>query len=180
MPDSVFTYRMPAGVPGEVSRLGGGYGATIKTEMQNVSTPATLFGQVVTVDSDGVRPITGTDSSAPTTPLGFTVRPFPGTDYTIAIPSGTPPANQVPFGAGTPAARGLIDVMLRGYMTVKLNGAAAAAKGAPVYVYYGSSTGSHVQSGVEAAAGANLWALPGAYFQGPADASGNVEIAFNL
>lgn len=178
MPDSVFTYRMPAGVPGECSRLGV-LGTTIKPEIQNASTPVTAYGQVVTVDSNGVRPLAAGDTAAPATPLGVSIRPFPSSDYTFASPS-YGGANSVAFGAGTPPTSGVVDVMRRGYVTVKLNGAAAATKGGLVYAYYNVSTGLHVQSGVEAAAGANLWVIPGWFFTGAADAAGNTEIEVNL
>lgn len=178
MPDSVFTYRMPAGIPGDVSRFNV-YGCTIKQENQNASTPVTQYGQVCTIDGNGARPIGAGDAAAPATPIGFSVRPFPRTDYTVATPGAAAPGNTVPFGAGTPPAAGVVDIMLRGYMTVKLN-SGVAVKGAPVYAYYGASSAPHVQAGVEAASGANLWAIPGAFFEGAADANGNVEISYNI
>jgi hypothetical protein len=176
MPDSVFTYRMPAGIPGDVSRFSV-YGTTVKAENQNLTTPVTTYGQVCTIDTNGARPLAAGDTAAPAI-IGFSVRPFPGSDYTVALPATNP--GTVPFGAGTPPTKGVIDLMYRGYMTVKLNGAAAAVKGGAVYAYYNTSTGNHVQAGVEAAAGANLWQIPDCYFVGPADSAGNVEIAFNI
>jgi|SRR5215469_422454 len=173
MPDSVFTFRMPAGIPGECSRFNV-IGTTIKPENQNASTPFTLFGQVGTIDANGARPIAGTDTAAPATPLNICVRPFPTSDMTVALPG------VVPFGPGVPAPKGVVDCMYRGYVTMKLNGAAAATKGGAVYVWYGATSGNHVQAGIEAATGASAWAIPGAYFSGPADANGNVEIAFKI
>lgn len=178
MPDSVFLYRMPAGIAGECSRLSV-LGTTIKPEIQNATTPVTAYGQVVTVDSGGVRPLAAADIAAPATPLGISIRPFPGQDYTSASPS-YGGANSVGFGAGTPPSTGIVDVMRRGYVTMKLNGAAAATKGGIVYAYYNVSIGLHVQSGIEAAAGANLWVIPGAFFTGAADAQGNVEVEFRI
>jgi hypothetical protein len=172
MPDSVFTFRMPAGIPGECSRFNV-IGTTIKPENQNSTTPFTLFGQVGTIDANGARPVLATDTAIPPV-VGIAVRPFPTSDMTVALPG------VVPFGPGVPAPRGVIDIMYRGYVTMKLNGATAAAKGGAVYVYYAASAGSHVQAGIEAASGANLWLLTGAYFSGPADAQGNVEIAFHI
>jgi len=173
MPDSVFLYRMPAGIPGEVTRFST-IGTTIAAQQQNAATPFTSFGTVGTIDTNGARPIIATDTAAPTTPIGISVRPFVSTDNTVANPG------VVPFAAGVPMPKGIIDMLFRGYINMKLNGAAAAVKGAPVYVYYGTSTGNHVQGGIEGASGANLWALPGAYFTGPADAQGNTEIQFNI
>jgi len=173
MPDSVFTFRMPAGIPGECSRFNV-VGTTIKAENQNQSTPVTAFGQVCTIDANGARPILGTDTAAVATPVAISVRPFPTSDVTVAYPG------VVPFGAGTPSPRGIVDLMYRGYATMKLNGATAAARGGAVYVWYGATGGGHVQAGIEAAAGATGWALPRTYFTGPADAQGNVEIAFDI
>jgi len=171
MPDSVFTFRMPAGIPGEVSRFNV-LGTTIKPENQNATTPFTAFGQVGTVDANGARPIAVTDTAAVATPIVISVRPFPTSDNTVA--------GVVPFGPGTPAPKGVIDTLVRGYVTMKLNGATAAAKGGTVYVWYGATGSGHVQAGIEAAAGATGWAIPRCFFTGPADANGNVEIAFDL
>jgi hypothetical protein len=173
MPDAVFMYRMPAGIPGEVTRFQT-IGTTIAAQVQNNTTPFTSYGQVGTIDTNGARPILAADAAAPTTPIGISVRPFPASDNQVANPG------VVGFGAGTPMPKGIIDLLFRGYINMKLNGAAAAVNGAPVYVYSGVSTGNHVQAGIEAAAGANLWVLPGAFFTGPADAQGNTEIQFNI
>lgn len=176
MPDSVFTYRMPAGIPGEISRAFP-YGCTIEPQVQNASTPVNLYGQVVVVDSNGVRPVAAGDTSAPAY-LGLSVRPFPSADYSSIQPSFAGSAN-IGFGAGVPPAAGVVDVCRRGYMTVK-NNVGTPAKGGLVYVYYGVSTGAHVQAGIEAGAGGNLWQLPGAFFTGAQDANGNVEIEYNI
>lgn len=177
MPDSVFTYRMPAGIPGEVSRAFP-YGCTIQPQIQHPTTPVTQYGQVCLIDPAGIRPIAAGDTSAPAYGLGFSVRPYPSPDYSSIQPSYAGSAN-VGFGAGAPPAAGIVDQLRRGYMTVKCN-VGTPAKGGAVYVYYGVSTGSHVQAGIEAGAGANLWAIPGAYFTGAQDANGNVEIEFKI
>jgi hypothetical protein len=75
MPDSVFTYRMPAGIPGDVSRFSV-YGTTVKAENQNLTTPVTTYGQVCTIDTNGARPLAAGDTAAPAI-IGFSVRPFP-------------------------------------------------------------------------------------------------------
>jgi hypothetical protein len=172
MPDSVFTFRMPAGIAGECSRFNV-VGTTIKPENQNIATPFTAYGQVGTIDANGARPIAATDVAAPPV-VGIAIRPFPTSDNTVANPG------VVPFGAGAPMPRGIIDIMYRGYVTMKLNGAAAAVKGGAVYVWFGATGGGHVLAGIEAAANASAWVLAGAYFSGPADAQGNVEIAFRI
>jgi hypothetical protein len=173
MPDSVFTFRMPAGIPGEVTRFQT-IGTTIAAQVQNKTTPFTSYGTVGTIDTNGARPILATDTAVPVTPIGISVRPFPASDNTVANPG------IVGFGGGTPLPNTIIDLLFRGYINMKLNGAAAALKGGIVYVYYLASSGNHVQGGIEAASGAGLWALPGAFFTGPADAQGNTEIQFGI
>jgi hypothetical protein len=173
MPDSVFMYRMPAGIPGEVTRFQT-VGTTIAAQQQNATTPFTAYGQVGTIDTNGGRPLLVTDVALPTSPLGISVRPFVATDNQVANPG------VVGFGASVPMNKGAIDMLFRGYINMKLNGAAAAVKGGQVYVFVGASAGNHVLAGIEAAAGTNLLALPGAFFVGPADAQGNTEIQFNI
>jgi len=170
-----YTFRMPAGVPGEVTRLQT-YGATIKAEKINTASPPQAYGVLVVVDANGIRPIAVADASAPAINLlGILVRPYPGADLTVAFPAGV-----VPFGAGMPPQTGLADVLRRGYCSVSLKGSAAAAKGGNVYLWYGASAAPHVQGGFEAATGASAWQVPGAQFEGPADAQGNTEIAFHI
>jgi hypothetical protein len=69
--------------------------------------------------------------------------------------------------------------MMRGFMTVLLGGTTAAINGGQVYVWSAASSGSHVQGQVEAAnPGGSGFAVTGALFSGPADASGNTEISY--
>src|ERR1700750_897624 len=117
-------FRMQAGIPGEVSRFQT-YGATISQELQNVATPVTEYGVPVIINNNGCRPLTATDTTADAE-SGFLVRPFPGGDITVTFPSGS-----VPFGAGTPPRTGVIDIMRRGFMTVKLGGSAAPQRNSP-------------------------------------------------
>ena len=178
-----YTYRMPAGIAGEVTRFDTG-GVTLSPEKVNTSAATTgaglspaswAYGAVVIVDSNGARPIVGTDTAFSILTMGFLARPYPRGDLGVAFPAGT-----VGFGPGAPPLSGIVDVLRRGYMSVLLGGSTAAAKGGAVYVYTGTSTGAHVQGRVEAASGANLTQLAGAFFQGPADANSNVELAYNL
>jgi hypothetical protein len=177
-----YTYRMPASIPGEVTRFTT-YGATITPEKVNAGAAATgaalspaswAYGAMVIVDANGARPIVGTDTAYSALAFGFLVRPFPKTDLGVAFP-GT-----VGFGAGAPPVAGVVDVLRRGFLGVKLGGATAAAKGGGVFYYSGTSTGTHIQGNVEAAAGANLTQVTDAFFEGPADAAGNTELAFRL
>jgi len=90
------------------------------------------------------------------------------------------PFATVPLGGGTPPATGVIDIMYRGYASVLLNGAAAAVKNGPSWVWFAASSAPHVQGGWEAATNASAFAVPLAVFQGAADAGANTEIAFNI
>jgi len=62
----------------------------------------------------------------------------------------------------------------------KLSGTATAVKGGAVYVYGNTASGSHIQGGFEAESPATGFLLSGATLMGPADASGNTEISFNI
>jgi hypothetical protein len=171
-----YTFRMNAGIPGEVSRFQA-YGCTISPEKQHATTPMTAYGQVaiMAAANAGVRPATTGDTVADME-WGFLVRPYPGPDIGVSFPSGV-----VDFGAGTPMAKGIVDILRRGYMTVKLGGSTAAAKGGKAYVWTAASAGAHVLGLVESVDPTTSgFALNKAIFMGPADASGNTEIAYNI
>jgi hypothetical protein len=177
--DVAFQFRMGAGFVGDVNRT---HPAGIESALIDSTLPPLNYGVAVLADAaapNGVRGIQTTDNAI-TAVYGITVRPFPlqqasATNY-----------GAVALGAGSqiPPTSGVIDVMKSGYIMVKLGGAAAAFKGSPVYLYYGVSTGTHIQGGFEAAAGANLLGpldTTGTriYFNGPADSNGIVELVFN-
>lgn len=142
--------RMPAGFPGDVSRK---TEATIEAGFMTATVP---YGAPVTLDDDGkFAPVADGDAV-----YGFMVRPYP-TQMTAA------------------EVGSIQDALRRGYMTIKL-AQGTAAKGGQVYVRHTAETGKDVGD-IEAAAvaGKNV-AVPGCIFMGDADASGNVEISFNL
>lgn len=172
---AAFTFRMPAGIPGECTRLAV-LGTTIRAEKQNTTTPVTSYGVLCVVDTNGARPIAIGDTAQPSqTLLGVSVRPFVSSDLGVAYPLGT-----VNFGAAIPPPTGIIDIMYRGYVSVKLNGAASAARNSPAYVFYGATAAPHVQGGFEAASGTTIWQVTAAAFAGAADAGANTELAFNI
>lgn len=169
-------YRMNAGIPGEVSRFQT-YGCTISPERQHATTPMNQYGQVaiMAAANAGVRPATAGDTTADME-WGFLVRPYPGADIGVGFPSGT-----VGFGAGTPMATGVVDILRRGFMTVKLGGATAPAKGDVAYLWTAATAAPHTQGLLEAAdVTTNGFKMNRVRFMGPADASGNVEISYNL
>lgn len=175
---TAFMYRMNAGIPGEVSRFQT-YGCTISPERQHATTPMTQYGQVAVMAAAnaGVRPVTAGDQTADME-WGFLVRPYPGADIGVGFPAGV-----VDFGPGSPMQKGVVDILRRGFMTVKLGGSIAPQKGVDVAsVWTAASSGNHVQGLLEvnAAPGTSGFIMNRVRFMGPADASGNVEISYNL
>jgi hypothetical protein len=88
-----------------------------------------------------------------------------------------------PLGNDTPPDDGVVDVLRKGYMTVKLSGDDPAAKGNPVYIWTAPPSGTHIFGGYEATDPGNDlednpqgFQLPMAVFMGPADTNNNVEI----
>lgn len=142
--------RMPAGFPGDVSRK---TEATIEAGFMAATVP---YGAPVALDGDGkFAPLSDGDDV-----YGFMVRPYP-TQMTAA------------------EGGSIQDVMRSGYMTIKL-AQGTATKSGQVYARHTAETGKAVGDiEATAVAGENM-AVPGCIFMGDADASGNVEISFNL
>jgi hypothetical protein len=175
--DVAITYRMNAGFPGDVNRT---HPATIEPALIDSGFPPTYYGEAVVADAaspNGVRvPATGDAASVI---YGITVRPFPlqqqaATNY-----------GSVSIGAAVPPTSGVIDILKAGYIIVKLQGANASFKGSLVFVCIIAGT-SGVVGGFSAvafgggAAGTTVALDARSYFNGPADASGNVELAYNI
>lgn len=162
-----FSYRMPAGIPGDVNRI-----AAATIEAQNI-TPSgttlapTAYGVPILIDATtgNARMFGASDTAV----YGLLARPFPTT------------SSQDPLATSTPPTAGPCDVLVRGYMTVILQGSTAAAKAGTVYLYTSTTGTAHpVVGGFEAATSSGAIALPRAYFMGPADSNGIVEVAFNI
>jgi hypothetical protein len=169
-----YAYRMPvATAPGEVNRA---HPNSIEPTACSPTTPPTAFGQAVVVDAanQGVRPVQAGDSAL-TDVYGFTVRPYPYQAGSSGL------YGAAPLGAAAPALNQPMDVMRMGYMIVSVVG--SPKKGQPVFVWCAASGGGHVQGGCEAAASAgNTIALGNSKttFNGTPDATGLVEIAYNI
>lgn len=156
---AAYTYRMPSGIPGDVSRKSH---STI--ESHNMPTPVAAFGVFAKMDATGNLAALGSSDTADTV-YGLIVRSYPTTSTTNDLGQAVP-------------SKGITDVLVRGYMTVKCN-AGTAKKGGAVYVRIGATATGKPIGGIEAAAdGANTIAVK-ARFMHDADASGNVEIAYN-
>jgi len=174
--DVAFSFRMGAGFAGDVNRT---HRNVIEPTLIDAAAPPTLYGQGVLVDSvtQGVRPLTATDTGTPVSIYGITVRPFPaqqssGSNYGAAA-----------LGAATPPVSGAIDILRSGYIMVNLPFGGTPVKGSPVYIRIAATSGNHIQGAFEAAAdtlGTNTVLVTGATFNGSPDANGNVEIAFNI
>lgn len=172
--DAAFQFRMGAGFPGDVNRT---HPATIEPTLIDATTPPTLYGQAVLVDAttQGVRPFVPADVGTPVTAYGVTVRPYP------AQASAGGAYGSATLGVATPPVSGPIDVLRAGYIMVKIPVGVVVVKGGSVWVWNVASAAPHVQGGFEGAASAgNAVLLNGVTFNGSADATGNVEIAYNV
>ncbi|CAJ0701604.1 hypothetical protein LMG19089_02880 [Ralstonia edaphis] len=158
-----FLYRMPSGIPGDVSRPSQ---STIESGILDSGFPFASYGIPVKRVSGKIRPVASGDAAGVI--IGLLVRPFP---------TG---ASQDPLGTSTPPTTGVGNVMRRGYMTVQCN-AGTPADGGTVYVRVAAPSGAKVIGGIEAASdGTNTVVMAGAAFKNAGDASGNVEIEYNL
>jgi hypothetical protein len=128
-----YKFDLPSGIPGMVTRTG----ATIEPQLLDSSNQPSAYGTPVVIDatSHKLRALADGDTAA----LGFVVRPFPHQ------------STSNDFGAAGVPASGYVDVMRRGYMTVKLQ-AGTAVNGGKVYARIGNASGSKVIPGIEAAA----------------------------
>ncbi|SEI98782.1 hypothetical protein SAMN04244579_02710 [Azotobacter beijerinckii] len=162
---NAFLYRMPAGIPGDVTRASQ---STIEPVVLDPNTPFTAFGVFGKIVSNKFVPFGAGDADGGQ--YGLYVRPYP-----ITGGSGSDP-----LGTATPPTKGIADCLRRGYMTVKVN-AGTASKDSQVYVRVAAAAAGKPIGGIEAVADStNTIAITGATFMGAADASGNVEIAYNI
>lgn len=172
-----FLKRMPAGIPGQVTRA---EHATVEPGQITGSggtLPPTAYGQAIIIDAtSGLyrQFTTGDAANLGGNGSGVLVRPFPlsNPNTTDGLGTSTPP----------PASGSLIDVLTRGYVMAKLGGTAAAKKGGLVYVRVAAASAGKPLGGFEAAAdGGNTITMDlKTSFTGPADATGNIEIAVNI
>lgn len=165
--DVAFPFRMGAGFAGDINRT---HPFDCVPERQDVSDPITLYGNGCMMDTTNgtVRAIIAGDQSD-ATPLnlyGVLVRPYPTqqSNTSQALGNSTPPT-----------APAILDVLTEGLIMVKVNG--TPTKRGVVYVWCSASAGAHVVGGFEAAADAgDTVRVTNAYFNGPPDANGIVEM----
>lgn len=159
---NTYLYRMPSGIPGDVSRKleslvdSRALDRDVTRQFPGYGVPGKLVAGVFT-------PIVAGDTAANI--YGFLTRPFPtmGRDAASLLPN---------------ANLGFHGIMRNGYMTVRVNAGVPAAMG-PVYMRVATPTTGKPIGGLEAAAdGANTVVIPRCYFTSAADAAGNVEIEY--
>jgi hypothetical protein len=160
---NVFLYRMPSGIPGDVSRK---LDSTIESQLLDAANPFASYGVFGKLSGGKFVPLRQGDTADVV--YGLLVRPYPTQGA------------QEPLGEAIPHPKGIANVLRRGYMTVK-NHAGAAANGGQVYVRVADATADKPIGGIEAAAdGTNTIAVTGSIFTNAGDANGNIEIAFNI
>ena len=156
---NAFLYRMPSGIPGDVSRKSH---STIEAHILKGKLDA--FGIFCKLIDKGLVPLEAADDRV----YGLIVRSYP----TQSAVNG--------MGAAAPQENIVQDVLVRGYMTVKCN-AGTAKKAGKVFVRVGAGTGVKPIGGIEAVADdVNTIELKNAMFMHEADAQGNVEISYNI
>jgi hypothetical protein len=171
---TAFPFRMGAGFAGDVNRT---HPASIEPALNDSTNPVALPGLACVTSASGntVRSLLSGDTAL-TDIWGILIRSFPTQQVTSALAYG-----QVAYGAVAPGTVQPVDVLRSGYVLVPVNG--AVVKGGAVFIWVAASATVHVQGGFEAAAtGGSTMALTvgRAYWNGPADANGIAELAFNV
>lgn len=160
-----FTYRMPAGIPGSVTRA---EHAKVEAQVLNGSLPFAAYGMFGKIVSGAFVPVASGDAASVV--VGILVRPYPTN------------SGQDGLGAAVPATTGVASVLRSGYCNAYLK-LGTAAKRTQVHVVVtagGTVVVGDLVTTTAPAGGGTAVAVPGAYFTGAADANGNVEIEYNL
>lgn len=164
--DVAYEFRMPAGIAGDINRS---FAATVESCMISNATQGdnpTVFGVGLVIDA--ANHVARLPKVGDAALYGLFVRPYPTN------------SSQDGLGTSTPANGGVGDILRRGYMTIHLYGATAAVKGAKAYCRIQNAGAGQIIGGIEAAADGANTIDANAVFMGPADAEGNVEVAFNI
>ena len=170
---NVYTYRMPAGIPGAVSRE---LAAVEEPHVLSTANTPAAYGDPVKIGTDGRIQAFGA-GDAITALYGFLVRPYPTQNAVY---------NAQGFGPASPMGGRPCTVLKSGYISVVIQGTTVAANGGAVYIRVAGTVPTPGKiGGLEAAAdptAGNTLAVPvpNSYFRGAADAQGNSELAYNL
>lgn len=153
---NVIGKHMPVGLPGQVARES--Y-SVIETHANDATAPVTAYGVPVALASNGaVRMLTSTDTAASI--YGWSVRPD-------AVQLG---GNNPAFGdSGVPDPDQPIDVLVKGYLDVKVYGSTTPAFGGAVYVRNAAGSSGEPVGATEAASGTGLVAANNTIFMGTKD-----------
>lgn len=146
--------------------------------MQDATNPVASFGlAVMATSSNTVRNMLAGDTAV-TSIFGVSVGSFPFQQQATAN------YGSASIGGVTAApSTGVLDVNKSGSQLVYCNSAQAptATLTSPVYVWIAASTSTHIQGGFETASATTNTAgpIPNAYFNGPGDSTGAIELVFN-
>lgn len=144
---------MPVGLPGQVARES--YSVIETHANENVI----AYGVPVALASNGaVRMLTSTDTAASI--YGWSVRPD-------AVQLGG--ANPAFGDSGVPDPTQPIDIMIKGYINVKVYGSTVPAFGGAVYVRNAAGSSGEPVGAAEAASGTGLVAAANTIFMGAKD-----------
>lgn len=138
---NAYLSRMPAGIPGDISRKEGAY---VEARVYDATNPPLAYAQPVTIDgtSKNMRAVASTTVSADI--YGFLARPYPTSN--INTTDG--------LGASAPNTNQPADIIKKGYFSALLYGATAAALNGQVYTRIANTDSTHPLGGLEAAGSA--------------------------
>lgn len=169
---SAFPFRMGAGFAGDINRT---HPVPVEATLIDETYPVLLGGNAGILDSvsHAFRKIVAADQSDATDLLawGMAVRPYPTQQSTGGMTS--------TIGAYVPPVEGVLDVMRKGLIMVKLNtGVADSVKGGRVYVWAAATSGNHIQGGYETeySTGNTVRLTASFTYNGPPDANGITEL----
>lgn len=128
---NAYLYRMPSGIPGDVTRKS----QSVIEAVILGATAFTAFGVLGKISAGKLVPFGSGDKDGDE--YGILVRAYPTT------------SSQDPLGTSTPPTKGAVDVLKRGYITVKVN-AGTAALGSQVYVRIANAGVGKPIGGIEA------------------------------
>ncbi|GAB7197651.1 structural cement protein Gp24 [Dickeya oryzae] len=160
-----FLYRMPAGIAGSISRP---QDLTVETQLLDSTNLFSAYGLGGKISSGKFVPIAASDTAAVL--AGIFVRPYP---------TASQPDKVQQVGSGKNFTG---DSLVRGYVTVNIGSdASGVALRGPVYMRVASpSASSPLGAFLATADGSNTVQITNAYFNGPGDTSGNIELAYNI
>lgn len=167
--DAAFTFRMPAGFPGDVNRT---HPFSVEPGLMDVTNPIRRYGDPALINSsaNSYRGFIAGDTAV-TKINGVLVRPYPTQQTTGGLSAS--------IGAATPPVTGIVDILNAGYIMVKCENFAASpcAKGGAVYVRVAATAGALIQGAFHAADdGADAILVSNARWNGPPDANGVAEL----